>query len=446
MPYPFIVAATICVCVSTLAAQDQNLALRRAVLAGDAASAAEAIKAGGSAETVFGKTTVALEAATLRDVPVLQVLRDSGVDMKKLHISGWNILNLALADARCKPEFVKFALDCGVVPDRKFCPAGALATPAAFNNVEIAKILLDAGAGTDRFPGQSYSPLQTAVQFGSPEVVKLLIDRNADSSVMPEGNWTLFHCLANRQPGDPRTSEIARLISAIDDPNELDVRNWTPLMFACFNDNLDAANALIDHGASVDSPEGGWALVTAALHADVELVKLLLKHGAPPDADLRGMTAVHAVLYGSDPGMMDRYTKSLARAGSRSKDDEENSLLRMVRLRPVEKLRALIDAGADVDARDASDWRPIAAAARLWDLDSQQDSAGRPRRRPEMERYLRAQDPVAICRMLLDAGAVVRESDEVSPIAVAANRVDDNRAPLLKLLREAAAKKPTKTP
>jgi ankyrin repeat protein len=71
---------------------------------------------------------------------------------------------------------------------------------------------------------------------------------------------------------------------------------FTPLHLACFFGHLDAAKALVAHGAdpNANSPARIAVIHSAAASRNAELLKLVLQAGADPDAQQqRGYTALH---------------------------------------------------------------------------------------------------------------------------------------------------------
>lgn len=112
--------------------------------------------------------------------------------------------------------------------------------------------------------------------------------------------------LANRDGATPLSlasingsaAMIDKLIQAGADPNELAPHGETPLMFAARNGNPAAVQILLDRGASVNAKEklrGTTALMWAAEQDHPDAVKLLIARGADigaaSNADAKGGTA-----------------------------------------------------------------------------------------------------------------------------------------------------------
>jgi cytohesin len=137
-----------------------------------------------------------------------------------------------------------------------------------------------------------------------------------------KGITLLMRCL---QTLDERHLTCARmLLEAGASPNTQDMFGTSPLMLAVSHGSVEAAAALIAHGASVNfATSTGWragrtALMVATGRRHLDCVRLLLDHGADVNAsDMRGVTAVHFACdwpeglrllldRGADAGKLDR--------------------------------------------------------------------------------------------------------------------------------------------
>lgn len=82
-------------------------------------------------------------------------------------------------------EVVKQHIAAGTDLDTKepFNGATPLNSAATFGKIEIAKALIDGGAGLNIVNNDGSTPLHTAAFFGRVEIVQLLIDSNADKTL-----------------------------------------------------------------------------------------------------------------------------------------------------------------------------------------------------------------------------------------------------------------------
>jgi ankyrin repeat protein len=116
----------------------------------------------------------------------------------------------------------------------------------------------------------------------------------------------------------------------------------------------DAALAMIGQGVEVDArgPDGATALMWAADHGDVELVKALVARGADANAvNDYGVTALAAAAVEGDPAIV----RALLDAGAdvESPNPEgQTALMVVARTGRVDTARLLLDGGADANARE----------------------------------------------------------------------------------------------
>lgn len=123
---------------------------------------------------------------------------------------------------------------------------------ACVGNIDIAKLLLDAGADPERANSDGFTPLLVAVGRG-PELVRLLLDHGAEP-------WdALFRGVA--QGDDPDALETLRLL--LDKGVDINAKGLASLGLA-------------------ESAEGMTPLMVAAAHNWSEGVRFLLDNGADP--------------------------------------------------------------------------------------------------------------------------------------------------------------------
>ena len=175
-----------------------------------------------------------------------------------------------------------------------------------------------------------------------------------------------LHAAAAR--GD--AGEIARLVADGADPNGRDAYRRTPLHVAAYGSRLDAMRALVKAGADPNAPEiDRYDIVTiAAVANDLPVLRLAIELGASPrnvTSRYDGTALIAAAHLGHD-----EVVRTLIRAGA-PLDHVNNlgwtALIESIVLgdggpRHVATLRALVEAGADVNLGDRSGTTPLALA------------------------------------------------------------------------------------
>jgi ankyrin repeat protein len=192
---------------------------------------------------------------------------------------------LARATDYENPESVRAFLEFGADPNFPVCWKGrrtqAHKAVVAGRGAGIMKLLLDAGADANAVDEYGVSILRSAVRYGQEETVKLLEERGADTSVVTDDD---------RAVGDLMRGRVAHKTAALIEPGMLaeaaqrnDVRaidllldagahihahggmeGMSPLHWACWRGNFEAAQKLVERGADIHHKNqyGGDALRT----------------------------------------------------------------------------------------------------------------------------------------------------------------------------------------
>lgn len=189
-----------------------------------------------------------------------------------------------------------------------------LGRAAEYGDLELAQLLAASGAKPSPGVAPDRNPAVIAMNHDHPEVARFLVDQGADIT-LPLAAYI----------GDSPKAQA--LIQAGADANACS----EALYMAAKTDHRDIAELLIDNGADVnDASRGGWMpLHEAASHGHKDIVELLIARGAAVNARTTGRrTPPHS--YGNTPGTTPLY----------------------VAVKYPDVVKVLIDHGADLNAKE----------------------------------------------------------------------------------------------
>ncbi len=212
--------------------------------------------------------------------------------------------------------------------------ATALHKAAQSDNLEIADLLIAAGADVKASTHYNITPLSLACGNGSAAMIERLLKAGADpNGTSEEGQSALMKASltgkvdavkvllthgAKVNVQEPTKGQSALMWAASEgntgaaglliefgaDIKAKSKGGFTPLLFAVRGGHKDTVEALLAHGANANdvAPDGTSALNMAVVNAYFEVAGTLLDHGANPNApDARG-SALHALTWLRKPG------------------------------------------------------------------------------------------------------------------------------------------------
>ncbi len=356
-----------------------------------------------NARTERGDTALSL-AKRRYDPRIIALLESAGARQERLYTSLSENAALVKASRLGDVAKVRELIKAGVkVNARQANGVSALLAASFENELEVAKVLIDAGADVNDVPlglrkwaitassvsifdqeliksaSRGDTALLVSVRRNYPEMAELLLSSGADPSLSNhQGDVPIF--VAASQGGekvlelilsrgvDPNVLETEKLTVSMTNTLEVMGRN-TPLITAAQNGHLKAARVLIEAGADLDHQ--GFLNKTPLLWASergyVDVVGLLLDNGANPNInDVEGMTPLMvAARSGSSPivSMLLRHDadpnmlgvpdvpgstgKAFGNAGV-------TALIYAARAGHNEIVKQLIDAGSNVNAMSRS--------------------------------------------------------------------------------------------
>jgi ankyrin repeat protein len=183
----------------------------------------------------------------------------------------------------------------------------------------MVEMLLKAGADPNAALPGGETPLMTAARTGALTSVKALVSRGASVNSKDErrGQTALMWAAA-----EGHADVVQALIDADADFGTRVPSGFTPLLFAVREGRIGVVRVLLKAGADVNEiipadagrrrgyggrlpPAGASALLLAVTNGHFELAAQLLDVGANPNADLPGYTVLHAITAVRKPGVGD---------------------------------------------------------------------------------------------------------------------------------------------
>ena len=249
----------------------------------------------------------------------------------------------------------------------------ALHWAANRDDLDSARLLIEAGARAGVVIRYGATPLLVAATNGSAEMLEVLLAAGADPNVgLPEGETPLMRAARAGRPGAVRallrhgadvdaaeqwrgqtalmwaaiegnTESVLELVAGGADVHARSAGGFTPLLFGVRHDHRDVLRVLAAAGGDVDDtlPDGMSALCLATLNAHYDTGVWLLEQGADPNAAGQGWTALHQLVWARRPNL-----------GFNNPAPIPTGLVS-----DLDFVRALADHGADLDARQAKEPR-----------------------------------------------------------------------------------------
>ncbi len=241
-----------------------------------------------------------IDAVKNTDAKAVRSLLQQHVDVNATEADGFTALhwaaqrdNLEIADLLLNAGAkVKAASRYNITPLSLACTNGDAALIDRF---------LKAGADANATSEQGQTALMTAALTGKVDAVKLLLVHGANVNTKEpwKGQTALMWAVS-----EGNADAAGTLIEFGAEVNAKSNSGFTPFLFAVRNGHIDAAKLLLAHGANVNdiAPDGTSALGMAAINAYYELAVVLLDHGANPNApDPRG-SVLHSLAWMRRPG------------------------------------------------------------------------------------------------------------------------------------------------
>ena len=232
----------------------------------------------------FHPAMAAIKAGDLEQFKTL-IAADPSLATSRSSRSHPTLLQCVALDGKDKPnnvEMAKVLVDAGAELNEPLVAA------ASISNRAVAELLLDCGAAIDGAGG--WSPLEEALYWNNRDVIALLLERGAKvqnlRTAAALGRMDLIEKYFNAD------GSLKPEAGRIDWP--FGVKSWSrdrqgiinnAFVYACMHGHIDAAKLLLEKGAEINAiPDGfdyaGTGLHYAALNGHRSMVEFLLAQGA----------------------------------------------------------------------------------------------------------------------------------------------------------------------
>ncbi len=255
-------------------------------------------------------------------------------------------------------DIVQILLEKGADVNLQYGPKGesprtALAAACAPGNADIVRLLINSGADVNSFDSWYGTALIGAATYGRCIIIQLLCEAGANVNLK----------LPSLEPGSYLSNKYP-----------------SALIAAAAQGHIDSVQLLLKSGADVNSWSGTWdystalisaadlhnvgwkypsALVAAIRNGHTEIVSLVLEAGADVN---RKSTRFGSALEAAVETDHKAAVPLLLKKGAKMDLNDREKITAVIELGNIELIRAIIDSGVDVHAKDSHGWTPYDVA------------------------------------------------------------------------------------
>jgi len=395
--WPIIIGACVLALMPVLSAQTQTTPLHQAVLAGDRAAVQRLIrsKADVNAANRYGVTPLSL-AAQRGHADLIDVLLKAGASVKTAEAKLPEGQTLLMHSARAgSVASLKALIGAGSSLNARETRTGTTAViwAATSNRGDAVRVLAEAGADLNVLSKiTSYPHTQNGVLLSGLEEGYSYVGQ----TVLPRGGWSAA-MFAAREGAVDAARALAESGANLD---LTDPEGTTALIVAIINGHYDVAAVLVEKGANPNLADiKGMTPLYAAV--DMHTIGDTFGRPYPPKDVIDGSVDAARMLITSGANVNTRLKAPILKrvydAGDSRLGEGATPFMRAARKCDVEMMRLLLDAKADVTLAQKSGNTPLMLCAGAVSGGNSEDTPER----------VSADEALAAIRLALDAGADV---------------------------------------
>jgi ankyrin repeat protein len=239
----------------------------------------------------------------------------------------------------------------------------ALMLAASQGNKEVAELLVSKGAGVDASSTSGQTALDHAAEAGHQRIIEHLIRNNAD---LRKSHVYCQIRLRDQRIAQQEAESLKKQRQSIIAGEVVErSQNWTPLMVAAINGDVETIKSLLKKGVDIEvsSRNGETALMLGASRGFNEVVRILLSSGANIDAtNAKGWTTLMLAVRDKDEKTVDLLLSKGADVNHLS-PDRWTALAEATFQSQTSIIALLLRCGADTESKSSHDWTPLMHAA-----------------------------------------------------------------------------------
>ena len=239
----------------------------------------------------------------------------------------------------------------------------ALMLAASQGNEEVAELLITNGADIDDSSSNGQTALDRAAEGGYQRIVENLIRHNAD--LQKSNLYSKIRLRNKRIAQQEAEAASSQLKPQIAEKVLGSASNWTPLMVAAINGDVDTIKLLLEESVDIEasSNNGETALMLGASRGHHDVVRILLSSGANIDAtNAKGWTTLMLAVRDKDEKTVDLLLSNGADVNHLS-PDRWTALAEATFQSQTSIIALLLHCGADTESKSSHDWTPLMHAA-----------------------------------------------------------------------------------